>query len=95
MGDALKPCPFDHDGADVGLTGDGVLHWGCCRICGTYGPSGATEEHAIAAWNRRAPSPLPSVEAIRHAIRVNIPSATDAHGVTDAARAVLALIGGE
>lgn len=77
----LKPCPFC--GGEAFSRGFRRLE---CRSCGAEGPSG-TKDAAIAAWNRRAPSPEgwalvprePTEEMILAACPDRPPTYTGAH----------------
>lgn len=62
MTDALKPCPKNcpqDQGGTFIRNLDDEKYWGFCPRCGWQGPSAETEAEAIAAWNTRAPVPVP------------------------------------
>lgn len=77
----LKPCPFC-GGSKVKATRDTFsylpphYHIVICK-CGACGPNVATEESAIAAWNRRVPDPQAAarIEALERALRELLPLA--------------------
>ena len=58
----LKPCPFC-GGVDIRVHMYGSVLLGGepdgfaqCHDCSTTGPTGASQELVVAAWNRRAPT---------------------------------------
>ena len=51
--DALLPCPFC-GGGNIAYVTNGDREWTTCDDCLSEGPDAATQDEAIAAWNRRA-----------------------------------------
>lgn len=76
MSEELKPCPFC-GGSDVSPSSFDVK----CMECGVEMPGGT--ERAIAAWNRRAPSPdmREAVEALTTAVHAHYVKAFEDYGI--------------
>jgi hypothetical protein len=80
MSEKLKPCPFKHDpdterdvardndgaGIEPGIAGGHGVLFVLCPVCEVQGPEEGTPQEAMAAWNRRAPSP--AIEKARAAL---------------------------
>lgn len=49
----LLPCPFC-GGGNIAYVTNGDREWTTCDDCLSEGPDAATQDEAIAAWNRRA-----------------------------------------
>ena len=106
MADALKPCPFCGGEAEMLRDDDGRWTQVHCTVCGARSNEWPNDELAPRiAWNRRAP--LPSVEAVAREINAGLGESwaySNYSGdewnqcrdmLDEAARRVLALIGGE
>ena len=50
--DALLPCPFC-GGGNIAYVTNGDREWTTCDDCLSEGPDAATQDEALAAWNRR------------------------------------------
>lgn len=48
----LKRCPFCRS-TDLSVAGGLNMHYVDCNTCGAQGPTGSTEDTAVAAWNDR------------------------------------------
>lgn len=106
MGDALKPCrrceePDPQQMVMPMRGGVGELHSYACLRCG-YSPGWFESDEVARRFWSRAPSPLPSVEAVAQlrGIAAELLALREAEGgaeceITTNARRVLALIGGE
>ena len=73
MTDALKPCEYHAATAPgvriVCVESEGGTYDGCqafCDLCGAAGPIKHDEDDAIAAWNTRAPVPVPDDVALAY-----------------------------
>ena len=53
MAEKLKPCPFCGEREELCLLPDKHFYSVNCKVCGTLGPIGETEDIAIELWNRR------------------------------------------
>lgn len=52
--DELKPCPFCGSDEDIRVVSEySEAFYVYCLTCTSCGPSGATSQEAIEAWNRR------------------------------------------
>lgn len=80
MAEPLKPCPFC-GGNSGSLLAEAAYYKGsrfyvrCIGGCGSMTEMKTSEEEAIAAWNRRANDPMPTMLAIVRSMggRVSVP----------------------